>query len=261
MRILYVCTANVCRSRSAEALLSDEVRARPELAGIEILSAGTWAVPGSPGCTVAPALAGRDASGGARRLDVGLVTWADLVLTAEREHRSSVVTLDPAARRRAFTIRQAGRLADWLIDSGMVEAGRRRARAGVVATGVLPGSGADASGGDDPDPGEQLVDGDPRIHVEPLGGSLEERRSWVVHEMDAARAMAIAQEPEPTAHEGRRPFWRRRAEGDSTSAFHGDDLPDPHVMGMPLHATVDGLLVPATASLVRLLREVANPEG
>ena len=249
MRILYVCTANVCRSRSGEALLRDAVAGRPELAGIEIQSAGTWAVPGSGWCDVAPALVGRTELGGAQRLDADLVRWADLVLTAEREHRSSVVGFDTAARSRAFTVRQAARIADWLVDGGMVEAGRQRARAAVLAAGGQAAAGDAGWAG-------QFPDGDPRALVTPMTGDVEARRAWLVQELDAARGMAVAGEPDPEPA-GRRRFWQRRPAESAQSALHDDDIPDPHVMGMPLHATVDALLVPATASLVRVLSAVS----
>jgi protein-tyrosine phosphatase len=118
MRVLFVCTANICRSASAEALVRDAVAADPALAGVEVRSAGTHALAGMPACRVAPALAGRWEGHASQPLTPELVAWADLVLTAAREHRSAVVAIDHRARSRVFTLRQAGRIADWLVDRG-----------------------------------------------------------------------------------------------------------------------------------------------
>ncbi|WP_373995758.1 low molecular weight phosphatase family protein, partial [Streptomyces sp. NP160] len=47
----------------------------------------------------------------ARQVTAAHVRDAALVLTAAREHRSAVVRLAPAAVRRTFTLREAGRIA------------------------------------------------------------------------------------------------------------------------------------------------------
>ncbi len=130
MRILYVCTANICRSASAQRLLLDAVAAAPELSGIEVRSAGTHAMPGSPGCSLAPALTGHAADHRSQALTADLVAWADLILAAARDHRPSILEIEPSSRTRTFTIRQAGRIADWMVDSGIVAAGQERARSG-----------------------------------------------------------------------------------------------------------------------------------
>ena len=122
MRILYVCTANICRSPSAAALLTDA-----QIAGVEVRSAGTNAGVGAPGCSMAPALRERESVHHSQALTGELVEWADLVLTAARGHQATVMSLDPGARAKTFTIVQAGRLAAWLVSSGMLEAAQERA--------------------------------------------------------------------------------------------------------------------------------------
>ncbi len=204
-----MCTANICRSASAQQLLLDAVASAPELVGIEVRSAGTAAMAGSPGCSMAPAMAGRAAEHRSQPLTADLVAWADLILPAARDHRPSILELQPTSRTRTFTIRQAGRIADWIVDSGMVAAGRERsARAGgwgrrwrwwrerrVGAAGRRRrgrGWRRRGRGGEGGAWAERFAVGDPRRDVQPLPDALAGRWAWVVSEMDAARGLARA---------------------------------------------------------------------
>ena len=217
MRVLYVCTANICRSPSAEALLS--------AAGVaQVQSAGTAAVHGAPCCTLAPLLAGVEHQ--SQPLTSELVQWADLVLTAAREHQSTVLSLDPDARAKTFTIRQAGRLAQWLQDERIVEAARERVAAPQGWT-------------------ERFEQGDPRQYVMPLP-SEPERPAWLVAELDAARGFAPAPQP---------PERRRRRDPEPP---HPDDVPDPHVLGAGWHGPAAEQITAATGPLVTVLREVGR---
>lgn len=217
MRILYVCTANICRSASAAALLRDA-----GLPGVQVASAGTFAADGGPGCPHAPALAGRGEQHRSQRLTAEHVRWADLILTAAREHRTAVLDFDRQARDKAFTIRQAGRLSQWLLDAGMVAAARQ----------AVP---------------DLFDEGDPRRLVTPLPADVEHRTGWLLAELDAARGMAPI--PPPPVPAGRR---RRRADEDQ----HPDDIPDPHVLGLGWHDLANEQLQESTGALVALLREV-----
>lgn len=113
VRILTVCTGNVCRSPAAEYLLAAAFAGEP---GVGVHSAGTGAPVGHPVSEVVGTLLlerGIDASGHrARALTVPLIRESDLILTATRRHRSQVVALDPAALRRTFTLREFARLAE-----------------------------------------------------------------------------------------------------------------------------------------------------
>ncbi|MGB8021981.1 MAG: hypothetical protein WCF04_12190, partial [Candidatus Nanopelagicales bacterium] len=180
MRILFVCTANICRSASAARLLSDAVAALPELCDVEVLSAGTRAIPGAAGCRYAPALAGRVDAHRARELDRDLVSSADLILAAARDHRTAIVALDPTARERMLTIRQAGRIADWVLAEGMVDVARDRAA--VEREPRQPGGGWQ----------DRFDLGDPRAHVAPLPDQRDARWAWLVGELLAGRGMAPA---------------------------------------------------------------------
>ena len=215
MRVLYVCTANICRSPSAQAVL--------KAGGVaEVRSAGSAAVHGAPCCSLAPLLAGVEHR--SQPLTPDLVRWADLVLMAAREHQSSVLALDPDARAKTFTIRQAGRLVQWLLDQGIVEAARQR-----VAS---PQGWA-----------ERFEPGDPRQYVMPLPAEPE-RAAWLVAELDAARGFAPAPQP---------PARRRRRDPEPP---HPDDVPDPHVVGAQWHGPAAEQISAATEPLVAVLREL-----
>jgi protein-tyrosine phosphatase len=103
--MLFVCRANLCRSAMAERLA--------RAAGLDAASAGTHAVPDLDMPPAAKAVLrelGADPSGFAsRRVDAGLLTGADVVLTATRAERAHCVTLAPAVAARTFTLRQFGR--------------------------------------------------------------------------------------------------------------------------------------------------------
>ena len=119
LSILVVCTGNVCRSPLAEQLLA----ARLATAGIDasVSSAGTAALVGQGMPQEASALSLR--YGGvpdlhvARQLTESLIDDADLVLTASREHRAAVASLVPRSARRAYTLAEFARIAEFLESS------------------------------------------------------------------------------------------------------------------------------------------------
>jgi protein-tyrosine-phosphatase len=211
VRLLFVCTANICRSPSAAALARQS-----DLPGLEVNSAGTAAATGAQGCPVAPLLEGQSQLHRSQPLTAQLIDETDLVLTAARDHRTEVVALVPHARQRTFTLNQAGRLARWMLDAGILEAAMH--------------------------PGDVPAD-DPRAHVTPW--SPEDPVAWLVAELDAARGMAGAPPlPEPP---------RRRWRAPGPPAPHPDDIPDPHELGTQWHGPAAEQITAALGSLLELL--------
>ncbi|MGO1174265.1 MAG: hypothetical protein ACTHXO_11820 [Actinomycetaceae bacterium] len=122
LRVLTVCTGNICRSPAAERLLRQQLG---EGSGITVGSAGVGALVGNPiDAPVAELLAerGTDTSGfEARALTERIANRADVVLTATREHRSAVVEAAPALVRRAFTLRELARLVGGIDEADVVD--------------------------------------------------------------------------------------------------------------------------------------------
>jgi protein-tyrosine phosphatase len=121
LRVLVVCTGNICRSPAVERLLAAGLGAAYQgrdggglTPAIEVASAGTGAMVGWP---MPDEMAGLVAGLGvspddfaARQLTAAMVQQADLVLALTRRHRSASVELVPAAVRRTFTLRELARL-------------------------------------------------------------------------------------------------------------------------------------------------------
>jgi len=104
--ILFVCTANICRSPVAEALFADWVRRQGLPGEWRVLSAGTWAQAGAEAATYARevlAQQGLDlAAHRAQRVEGPLLAAADLVLCMTRSHVEALAAEFP---------QQAGRVA------------------------------------------------------------------------------------------------------------------------------------------------------
>jgi protein-tyrosine phosphatase len=109
--ILVLCTANVCRSPMAQAMLAGALAARGEPA--RVLSAGVAARPAVPvPGEVAAVLAGYglDAAGHRSSPVTGAdLARADLILALAREHLRHAVVAVPEAWPRAFTLRELAR--------------------------------------------------------------------------------------------------------------------------------------------------------
>jgi len=105
LRVLFVCTANICRSPFMELLAR-------EMAGetVTVSSAGTQGFNDHPmDVTMAVGLMDRGVSPDifrSRPLTWDLVDEADLVLTAEASHRQFVLDEHPSAFRKVFTLGQ-----------------------------------------------------------------------------------------------------------------------------------------------------------
>lgn len=112
LRILTVCTGNICRSPLAEAVLRQDLPSEY----FSVSSAGIMAVPqGSvpePQLRIAETVGVTDlVSHRARALTPGKIGASDLLLGLSRHHRKRIVRMDPQAVRRTFTLREFAHLA------------------------------------------------------------------------------------------------------------------------------------------------------
>lgn len=110
LKVLTVCTANICRSPVAEAVFRREFA----LAGISavVRSAGTHGgvMNVAPEVVRAGAEIGIDVSSHqSRLLTGGIVRSADLIVTMTREHLRHVVDLDPDSFLVTFTLKEIAR--------------------------------------------------------------------------------------------------------------------------------------------------------
>lgn len=128
LKVLFVCTANICRSPVMELLARD-------LAGssdVEFTSAGTRGYDAQPinpdmAATITPGLGDAFKS---RRLTSAMLEEADLVLAAESTHRAHILEEHPQLHRRVFTLGQFAATIELIPDltgrALIAEAGMRR---------------------------------------------------------------------------------------------------------------------------------------
>jgi protein-tyrosine phosphatase len=134
--VLFVCTGNICRSPTAEALARRELARYPG-APIQLSSAGSHALEGDPAASRSVLAAStRGASlerHFARELTRRRVRAAGLILCMAAEHRPFVLSYDRSAADRTFLLASFARVAaqwDWLAASprGLVELAAEHAR-------------------------------------------------------------------------------------------------------------------------------------
>lgn len=146
VRILPVCTGNICRSPMAMQLL----RMQLDPQQFSLASAGVAAVDGAPMDPISRLIAEKlgvpDAGEHvARQLTRHMVAEADLVLALTLEHRRQIVELRPAAAKYTFTLREFARIVDEVPDAEFATAvagARQPVRAALKAVvshrGLLP---------------------------------------------------------------------------------------------------------------------------
>jgi protein-tyrosine-phosphatase len=106
--ILIVCTANICRSPMAQAMLQHEF-ARRGMHGWQVGSAGTWAMGGgSPaaehGVTLMRARGLDTSTHRSREISADLLASADLVLTMEHGHKEALSAEFPTLAGRIYLL-------------------------------------------------------------------------------------------------------------------------------------------------------------
>jgi protein-tyrosine phosphatase len=160
VNLLFVCTANQCRSPMA-AGLARQALDQCGCTGVKVTSAGVigGGIPPVELAVRAMAAFGVDIGGGrSRAVDVGMIKDADLVATMTRPQLLDVIITDPGAWPRCFTLME-------LVRRGAA-CGPRRADQPLESWIGLVGMGRQRSGLIDLPPSEDIGD--------PMGGSLHD---------------------------------------------------------------------------------------
>lgn len=118
VRILTVCSGNICRSPLAELLIQKGLSDEPEFT---VASAGSMARDGDVMPEPARELASRfdldPTRHRARYLTEQIVSESDVIFAMSRSHRSQIVKISPAKVARTFTLREFARLSSSLTDA------------------------------------------------------------------------------------------------------------------------------------------------
>ena len=151
VRVLVLCTGNICRSPMAEAMLRARLAARGVPA--EVSSAGT-ATEGEPASDeVLELLRARGLDGSShrsRRLDADRLADADLVVAMARLHVRDAALVDPGAFGRTFTLKELVRRGE--------EAGARAPDEDLAAWLARVGDGRQPARLLGDDPADDVVD-------------------------------------------------------------------------------------------------------
>jgi protein-tyrosine phosphatase len=121
MKIVFVCTGNICRSPMGEALLM-HLAAPTELVDLRVSSCGTWGLAGEPATDLAVDVLrdrGIDASAHlARDLDPGEIEEADLVIAMTSVHLREIEKAAPHASHKVRLLKEIAELTPALTPGG-----------------------------------------------------------------------------------------------------------------------------------------------
>lgn len=108
MKIMFICTGNICRSAMAHRML--EKRAKEEKKNIEVYSCGVYAVNGDvptyEGIEVMREYGIDLSKHRATNIRNSGIEDMDVILCATNSHKNSVIAMYPALKEKVFTIKE-----------------------------------------------------------------------------------------------------------------------------------------------------------
>lgn len=114
MNILFVCTGNTCRSPMAAAIMAGR-----DIQGVEVKSAGVFAMPGSEASSQAREVLkekGLPAEHRSSQVSDQLVEWADYIFTMTAQHKMLLENSYPQSMGKTYTLKgfaeQSGEVSD-----------------------------------------------------------------------------------------------------------------------------------------------------
>ena len=180
MRLLFVCTGNLCRSPFAARRTLHLLG--PAHEWVTVGSAGTRAVVGEPmderAAQVLAEFGGSAEGHRATQLTADAVAQADLVLAISAAHRTAVLERSPGALRKTFTLLEAVGLLDVLDPGDDTAAGPQTERSRAMVGRLVQGRSLL------PRPRRDFAD-----VADPIGRSLEVHRDVGRVIDDALRAL------------------------------------------------------------------------
>lgn len=109
-RVIFVCTANICRTPMAESYFKRLVEQEGLAEFMDAESAGTWAMDGVSAAELSRQVCaenGLDVSKHrSQPVDLRLMKSADLVLCMAQEHKNDLVQVFPHFRAKIFTLKE-----------------------------------------------------------------------------------------------------------------------------------------------------------
>ena len=111
-KVLFMCTANICRSPLAQVILEQKVKDQDIEYMIDSDSSGTWATEGQRAGRLSQMVATENyldlSKHRSKPITLGLIKESDLILCMTPNHKSDLLQIFPHYDDRIFTLKEYG---------------------------------------------------------------------------------------------------------------------------------------------------------